>query len=200
MKKTAYLILIIFLLLTGCATTKVSRIDSNTQTDLSGYWNDKDVRIVCESLINDCIFSPRVNQALKAMGNKTPVVIVGSFRNESSEHIDTAIITSIMETTIFNTGKMDFVAGGAARDALRAERQDQQGNAGEKTAAALAKETGADFMLLGTVRTIIDRAGNKSVRTYFVSAELTSIETNQRIWMGQNTEIKKVVTRPKNKL
>ena len=200
MKKTALLILVIFLLLTGCATTKVTRVDSNKQTDLSGYWNDKDVRIVCESLINDCLSSPRVNQAIRAMGGKTPTVIVGNFRNESSEHIDTAIITSIMETTIFNTGKMDFVAGGAAREALRAERQDQQGNASEETAAALAKETGANFMLLGTVRTIVDRLDNKSVRTYFVSAELTSIETNQRIWMGQNTEIKKEITRPKNKL
>jgi uncharacterized protein (TIGR02722 family) len=200
MKKATLLISIIFLLLAGCATTKVSRVDSNTQTDLSGYWNDKDVRIVCESLINDCLSSPRVNQAIRAMGNKTPTVIVGNFRNESSEHIDTAIISSIMETTIFNSGKMDFVAGGAAREALRTERQDQQGNASEGTAAALAKETGADFMLLGTVRTIVDKAGNKSVRTYFVNAEMTSIETNQRIWMGQNTEIKKVITKPKNKL
>ncbi|MDR0301494.1 MAG: penicillin-binding protein activator LpoB [Treponema sp.] len=201
MKKTVFLVSIIILLLAGCASaTKVTRIDSNTQTDLSGYWNDKDVRIVCESLINDCLLSPRVNQTLRAMGNKTPTVIVGSFRNESSEHIDTAIITSIMETTIFNTGRMDFVAGGAAREALRAERQDQQGNASEETAAALAKETGADFMLIGTVRTIVDKAGNKSVRTYFVNAEMTSIETNQRMWMGQNTEIKKEIVRPKNKL
>jgi uncharacterized protein (TIGR02722 family) len=200
MKKIVILISIVFLFFTGCATTKVSRVGSDTQTDLSGYWNDKDVRIVCESLINDCLSSPRVNQAIKAMGNKTPTVIVGNFRNESSEHIDTSIITSIMETTIFNSGKMDFVAGGAARDALRAERQDQQGNASEKTTAALAKETGADFMLLGTVRAIVDKTDNKSVRTYFVSAELTSIETNQRMWMGQNTEIKKVITRAKNKL
>jgi uncharacterized protein (TIGR02722 family) len=200
MKKTGFLTLIAFLLLAACGTTKVTRVDSNTQIDLSGYWNDKDVRIVCESLINDCLTSQRVSQAIRAMGGKTPTVIVGSFRNESSEHIDTSIITSIMETTIFNTGKMDFVAGGAARDALRAERQDQQGNASEKTTAALAKETGADFMLLGTVRTIVDKDGNKSVRTYFVNAELTSIETNQRMWMGQNTEIKKVITRPKNKL
>jgi len=200
MKKTVLLILTIFILLPSCATSKVTRVDSNKQTDLSGYWNDKDVRIVCESLINDCLSSPRVNQAIRAMGSKTPTVIVGNFRNESSEHIDTAIITSIMETTIFNTGKMDFVAGGAAREALRAERQDQQGNASEETSAALAKETGANFMLLGTVRTIVDRLDNKSVRTYFVSAELTSIETNQRIWMGQNTEIKKEITRPKNKL
>jgi uncharacterized protein (TIGR02722 family) len=200
MKKIVLLILSILVLLPSCASSKVTRVDSNTQTDLSGYWNDKDVRIVCESLINDCLSSQRVDQTLKAMGKKIPVVIVGSFRNESSEHIDTAIISSIMETTIFNTGKMDFVAGGAARDALRAERQDQQVNASEKTAAALAKETGADFMLLGTVRTIIDKADNKTVRTYFVSAELTNIETNQRMWMGQNTEIKKIVVRAKNKL
>jgi penicillin-binding protein activator len=200
MKKTALLMILIFILLSACAATKVTRVDSNTQVDLSGYWNDTDVRIVCESLIKDCLSSPRVDQAIKAMGKKVPVVIVGNFRNESSEHIDTAIITSIMETTIFNSGKMDFVAGGAARDALRAERQEQQGNAREGTVAALAKETGADFMLLGTVRTIIDKVDNKSVRTYFVNAELTAIETNQRMWMGQNTEIKKVIVRPKNKL
>jgi len=200
MKKLTLLLLTVFLFLTACATTTVKRIDPNTQTDLSGYWNDTDVRIVCESLIKDCLSSPRVSQALKAMGKKTPTVIVGNFRNESSEHIDTSIITSIMETTIFNSGRMDFVAGGALRDALRTERQDQQGNAREDTAASLAKETGADFMLLGTVRTIIDKVDNKSVRTYFVNAELTSIETNQRMWMGQNSEIKKMVTRPKNKL
>ncbi|MDR2952636.1 MAG: penicillin-binding protein activator LpoB [Treponema sp.] len=200
MKKMALLLLVIFLLLAGCGTAKVTRVDINTLTDLSGYWNDQDVRIVCESLINDCLSSPRVDQAIKAMKNKTPAVIVGTFRNESSEHIDTSIITSIMETTIFNTGKMDFIASGAKREALRAERQDQLVNASEETAASLANETGADFMLLGSVKTIVDKAGNKTVRTYFINAELTNIETNQRIWMGQNTEIKKLITRPKVKL
>jgi len=106
----------------------------------------------------------------------------------------------MMETAIFNSGKMDFVAGGAIRDALRAERQDQQSNASEATAASLGKEVGADFMLFGSVRTIIDKAGNQTVRTYFVSAELTNVETNTRMWMGQNSEIKKVVVQPRNKL
>jgi predicted secreted protein len=55
-------------------------------------------------------------------------------------------------------------------------------------------------MLTGAVRSIVDRDGNKSVRTYYVTAEMTSIETNQRVWMGQNSEIKKVVTQPKNRL
>jgi len=178
----------------------VQRVDSDSQIDLSGYWNDTDVRIVCEALIRNCLNSPRVDQAIRARRGKTPVVLVGRFRNESSEHIDTAIISSIMESTIFNSGKLDFVAGGGTRDELRAEKQDQQSNASEATVKALGKETGADFLLTGTVRTIIDKADNKTVRTYFVNAEMTDIENNQRMWMDQNSDIKKVITRAKAKL
>jgi uncharacterized protein (TIGR02722 family) len=201
MKKILIVFGAVIFVLSGCVTaTTVQRVGSDTQIDLSGYWNDTDVRIVCNALIKDCLSNPRVDQAIRAMGGKTPTVIVGRFRNDSSEQIDTSIISSIMEATIFNSGKMDFVAGGSTRDDLRAERQDQQGNASEATAAALAKETGANFMLTGSVKTIVDRAENQTVRTYFVNAELTNIETNQRMWMGQNSEIKKVIVRPKNKL
>jgi uncharacterized protein (TIGR02722 family) len=200
MKKTFLFLGIVIIILSACSTgTNVKRVDSSKQIDLSGYWNDVDVRIVCESLIKDCINSPRVAQAIRAKSS-TPMVIVGRFRNESSEHIDTAIISSTMETTIFNSGRLDFVAGGDVRDELRAERQDQQSNASAATMTRLRNETGADYMLTGAVRTIVDRDGNQTVRTYFVTAEMTSIETNQRMWMGQNNEIKKVVTQPKNKL
>jgi hypothetical protein len=128
------------------------------------------------------------------------MVIVGRFRNESDEHINTDIISSTMEVTIFNSGKLDFVAGGDVRDDIRAERMDQQSNASAETMARLRNETGADFMLTGAVRTIVDREANQTVRTYFVTAELTSIETNQRLWMGQNSEIKKLITRARNSL
>jgi penicillin-binding protein activator len=199
MKKVIIILGIVIFGLSACSGTQVKRVDPDKQIDLSGYWNDVDVKIVCEALIKDCLNSQRVTQAIKAKGS-TPIVIVGRFRNESSEQIDTAIISSTMETTIFNTGKLDFVAGGDVRDELRAERQDQQSNASAATMTRLRNETGADYMLTGAVRTIVDRDGNKTVRTYYVTAEMTSIETNQRMWMGQNSEIKKVVTQPKNRL
>jgi len=188
------------LLVVSCSSQpQVIRIDSLTQTDLSGYWNDTDVRIVCNALISDCINSPRVEQAIRTMHDRTPTVLVGRFRNESNEHINTSIISDLMEMAIFNSGKMDFVAGGSIREDIRSERQDQQSFASEDTAASLANETGADFMLFGSVKTIIDRSGNQTVRTYFVNAELTNIETNTRLWMGQNNEIKKLIKRPSYK-
>jgi uncharacterized protein (TIGR02722 family) len=201
MKKSIGLLSTLFLLLFSCVSgPQVNRIDSNITTDISGYWNDTDVKIVCEALINDCLNSPRVNQAITAMHGKTPVVIVGTFKNESMEHINTNIISQTMEITIFNSGKMDFVAGGETREELRAEREDQLFNASEATASSLARETGADFLLTGSVRSIVDKLGNVTVRTYFVTAEMSNIETNARMWMGQNNEIKKVIVQPKNKL
>ncbi|MDR0568599.1 MAG: penicillin-binding protein activator LpoB [Spirochaetaceae bacterium] len=189
----------------GCSsTTKVTRVDADTQTDLSGKWNDTDVRIVCDSLIDDCLGAPRVAQFIRQYaaehGGNPPTVIVGGFQNDSSEHIDMSLIAKNMEIAIVNSGQLDFVAGGDTRNELRAERQDQQANASEETAAGLGRETGANFMLTGAVKSIVDRAGDTTVRTYFVSAELTNIETNTRLWMGQNNEIKKIIKQAKNKL
>jgi uncharacterized protein (TIGR02722 family) len=190
----------VVLVLSACSSVpKVQRVDAATQVDLSGYWNDSDVRIVCDALIRNCITSERVKQAIAAKSG-TPTVLVGSFKNDSAEHIDTEVISKTMETAIFNSGILDFVAGGAVREELRAERADQQVNSSEATAAKLGAETGADFLLTGSVKTVIDKAGNQEVRTYWVYAEMTNISTNARMWMDENSEIKKLVTRPKNKL
>ena len=199
--KMFFLLCAAFLLLGSCSSApNVNRVDAERQIDLSGFWNDTDVRIVCRALVAEAVNSPRVEQAIARRGGRTPTVIVGTFRNISDEQIDTSIISTIMEIEIFNSGKLNFVAGGATRDELRAERLDQQGQASEDTVSALANETGADFLLTGTVRTIVDRAGNQSVRTYFVNAEMTDIETNDRIWMGMNNEIKKTVRQPRHRL
>ncbi|MCL2264878.1 MAG: penicillin-binding protein activator LpoB [Treponema sp.] len=199
MKKIIFISLTV-LLLASCGTT-VKRVDSGKVQDLSGYWNARDVKIACDALINDCLANQRVDQIIRASGNKKPVVIVGRFRNESSEQLDASIISSVMENSIFNSGKLDFVADNRLREELRAERLDQQsGYVSDETAAKIGKEIGAGYMMTGAVRTIVDREGNRTVRTYYVTAELTNIETNARIWMGQNSEISKVITRPRNSL
>jgi len=207
MKKNIFIPVIFIVILaafSACSSDpKVKRVDAGTQVDLSGRWNDTDVRMVSNTLINDCLASPRVTQFIQQYssqhGGNLPACLVGTFRNESSEHIDTSILSKAMEIAIVNSGKMDFVAGGDTLAEIRAERQDQQGNANEASAAALGNETGAVLLLTGSVKSIVDRAGNTTVRSYFVNAELTNIETRTRMWMGDNNEIKKVITQSKVK-
>jgi uncharacterized protein (TIGR02722 family) len=190
--------------LAGCATTGTSRVDASTQIDLTGRWNDSDVRIVCDTLVNECLNAPGVDRAISQFSSsrkgELPTVIVGRFANTSSEHIDTSIIAKMMETAIINSGKLEFVAGGDIREGLRDEREDQAFNASEDTAAAIGNETGATFMLTGSVKSSVEQSGNTTVRAYFVDAQLTNIETNRIIWQGQNADIKKVFKQAKAKL
>ena len=173
--------------LTGCATPKVERIDAETVTDLSGYWNDTDVRLVADTLIKECTNAPAISNYTRTKG-KFPVVIVGTFKNQSDEKFEAALV---------NRGKVDFVASAAERGELRQERKEQQDWSSEETAKRLANETGADFMLIGAVKTIVDMNDKKSSRTYYVTAELIDIESNRKLWIGENSEIKKLITKPK---
>ena len=185
--------IVISLLFFSCATTSVSRIDAAQQTDISGYWNDTDVRLICNALIEDCITSPRIERFAQE-NKRLPVFIIGRFKNDSSEHIDTSIIVKKMQTAILNSGKAEFVADSTSREEVRAEREDQNmGNASEETAKALGNETGADFLLQGSVKSMVQKAGNTTVRTYHVSADLINIETIRIIWSGFNDDIKKVI-------
>ena len=55
------IVLVLFLVvLAGCRSTKVERVSPDTVMDLSGYWNDTDVRIVADSLIADCVNAPAI--------------------------------------------------------------------------------------------------------------------------------------------
>ncbi len=188
------------LIFSSCASNNVSRVSSETVTDLSGYWNDTDVRLVAGEIIDGCLASPRIAQYPSQHGGKLPVIIVGSYRNKSDEHIDTEILTKKLEAALVNSGKVEFVASSAERNELRAERIDQQTNASESTAKSLGNETGADFMLQGSVKTIVDSDGKTMARSYFVTTEMIDIETNKKIWMDDNSSIKKVIKRSSTRM
>ena len=136
----------------------------------------------------------------RRQNGRNPVAIVGKIRNDSDEHIDTSIVEKRFQSAIINSGTLDFVSDKNEQTELRDERLDQQTNSSKETMKRLKNETGADVMLLGSIKTMVQKEGRKSVRAYFVYAQLHDIETNKILWSGENSEIKKVITRPAAKL
>ena len=130
--------------------------------------------------------------------DEKPVVIVGTIRNRSSEHIDTSIFIKDIERELINSGKVKFVATSTERRQILEERYHQQSHASVETAASVAQETGADFMLIGEISSITDAISGKVAIFYQVDLELVNIETNEKIWMG-NKKIKKIISRSKTK-
>lgn len=176
----------------GCGSSKkVTRMDAGTTTDLSGRWNDTDSREVSEAMINDCLNAPWIAEHATATGKK-PVIIVGSVRNQSLEHIPTGTFVADIERACVNSGKVQVVATASERLDLRAEKADQWENASEETVKKLGRERGADFMLAGTVQSIEDKEGGTKVVFYQVDLTLLGIESNQKVWIGQK-KIKKEI-------
>jgi len=181
-------------MLAGCGGGKaVTRIDTDTTIDLSGRWNDADSRMVAEELIAQATSSPWVENHLLAQGKK-PAVIVGDIVNKSAEHIPVEPFMTDVERAFINSGRVRMVATAEQRDQLRDERADQQQYSSEESMKQWGRELGADYMMLGSVNTIIDRAEGDEVKFYQVDVYLIDLEDNTKAWAGFK-KIKKYVSR-----
>lgn len=187
-RKSIYSLTLI--LLTACAP-QISRIDPGATMDLSGRWNDSDSRAVAEQMISQLTNSQRFKDYAAQKGS-TPTIIVGLVRNKTSEHIDANTYIKKLEAAIFNSGMANIVESDEFRDKLRVERAQQQDFADPSTVAAWGKETGADLMLFGEMSSVTDVYHNQRVVNYITTLFLTDMETNQRVWYGQQ-EIKKYI-------
>ena len=177
-------------LVAGCST-KVTRIDANETTDLSGAWNDTDSRLVAEEMIADALSRPWTSNFAGETG-RAPAVIVGTVRNFSHEHINMNTFIADMERALVNSGRVEFVASSEERGEIRAERVDQDLNASEESRNEAGQELGADFMLKGQINTIVDAEGDQQVRYYQVDLTMISLADNRKVWLGQK-KIKKLV-------
>lgn len=188
-------IFLVLLMVSGCAT-KVERVEVDKKIDLSGFWNDYDAQLVAEEMMSDALGKVWRGHFIDNHG-RLPVVIVGSIANQTSEHINTDVFVKFVERELLNSGEVVFVASPTERTQLRDERDDQQqGYTDPATIAAIGRERGADFMMIGSINSTDDVLKNKEVRFYQVNMELVNLTTNEKVWIGQKN-IKKSVTKPR---
>ena len=193
MKKILGLISIALIIgVTGCKQ-KVSRVAADEQIDLSGRWNETDSRLVAEEMIKDALSRPWAME-FSADKDRKPAVVVGLVKNLSHEHISSGTFIKDIEREFLNSGRVKVVQAGDARDELRDERAEQQEFASKETAKKWGQELGADFMLQGTINSIVDQDKKQKVIFYQVDMELTNVETNEKVWIGDK-KIKKLINK-----
>ena len=186
------LVVLTIALINGCANRKITRVDPNETIDLSGRWNDSDSRLVSEEMIGDVLTSAWLPRYTKA-NDKRPVVVVGLVENKSHEHINSETFIKDIEKAIIRDGNIRLVVAGEKRNELRKERAEQQDYASPETTKKWGKELGADFILQGTINSIVDAYKKQKVVTYQIDLQLTNIETNEVVWMGDK-KIKKQIS------
>lgn len=176
----------------GCgAETRVTRVDSGVVTDLSGRWNDTDSRMVAESMVKEALEYPWLNNFSQSK-RRQPVVVVGTVLNNSHEHINVDTFVTDLERELTNSQKVTFVAAKNEREEVRTERKEQAMYSREDTQKAPGKEIGADYMMKGTIATILDEADGTKAMFYQIDLQMVDLESNAKVWFGQK-KIKKVI-------
>lgn len=188
---------ILLLALSACATT-VTRVPLEEPIDLSGRWNDTDSRVTADAMIKDALDRPWAPRFAQMMGRE-PVVIVGTVLNRTHEHLNTQTFVKDLQQALVNSGQVRFVADAGQRPEVRQERLDQTQHARPDTVKPAGQEVGADFMLQGTINTLVDEINSTRTIFYQVDLELIDISSNIKVWLGQK-KIKKLVERSKTTL
>lgn len=194
--------LLLALAASACSNKHVTRVEPDTVTDLSGAWNDTDSRLVANALIQQSVTGPWLERYYNNHGGDAPTVIVGDFRNRTSEHIEVTVFVRDIEHAYINSGLVTVVASADERAEVRGEREDQQEFARADTRAQLGQELGANYILQGDLTSIQDeeetvRLGVKrkeKIVFYQADARLIDLQTNAVVWAGQH-EIKKYIER-----
>lgn len=177
--------------LTDCTRRSVTRVSPDQQIDLSGNWNDTDSKLVAEEMARDMMARTWRNDFSNKY-NKKPVIIVGMISNKSHEHIEAETFIKNMERELINAGNLRIVQNSQFREKLREERADQQQFSSPETQKKWGRELGADFMVFGNINSIVDAVNKKKVVYYQVNLELTDMETNEIVWIGEK-KIKKFI-------
>jgi len=197
MKKTFLMVVLTLsgvIAMSGCADRKVSRMDTREVADLSGRWNDTDSRLVSEQMIADLLNGKWLPVYESRHNNRRPVLIVGTVTNTSHEHINATTFIKDIERAIIRNGSVRLVQAGEKRQELRNERDEQnQGYTSPETAKKWGLELGADLMLQGTISSIVDSYKKEKIVYYQVDLELTDLQSNEVVWMGDQ-KIKKQVS------
>ncbi|MCG8576116.1 MAG: penicillin-binding protein activator LpoB [Flavobacteriales bacterium] len=169
----------------------VARVDPEKEMDISGKWNDVDSKLTSEAMVEQVLQEDWLGNHMRDE-KKKPVVIVGFVKNKSHEHIDAETFMKDIERSFIQSKKVRLVQGGEKREQVRGERADQQINSSQSTMKKWGLEVGADYMMQGVINTIVDAYKRKKVVYYQVDLELTNMETNEVVWIGDK-KIKKYV-------
>lgn len=184
--------------LAGCYNPNwsIQRTDPNNTVDVDYRWQDDDARQTYRQLIGDCLARPWVENFRQAHGGNRPVVFVGTVRNETSDYIDTKLVTKRFEEELINSGRVRVVADRDQRGEIRDERQQGQAWNMPETVKKQAMELGADYIMLGRIGEVKQESNDRKtlVQYYQINLEMIDIQSNEKVWIG-SADVKKVAKR-----
>jgi penicillin-binding protein activator len=128
-------------------------------------------------------------------GENRPSVAVLPLRNETSEHIDSALETLIsdIETTLVNAGHVSVVDMQAQPELLEQIKKQQSEGFDQAKASAWGKQVGARYIVTGKVFSTDERQDDERRVQYSMFIQVLSVETGEILFQYKTNVTKAVI-------
>lgn len=168
----------------GCAQPKYVRDTEMTDLDeyaMSTRFDRKDIDRLYKENIDKLLTSRIINTwEREAASGTPPVVAIFPMRNETSEHVGTALdaLLSKFETDLVNNSAADVVSHENQAEMI-AEIKAQQSAAYDPTRlAGYGKQLGAQYFVTGKVYDVAEQVKDERRVQYFMFVQVIEVETS----------------------
>ncbi len=177
-------------LLGGCtgprAYTRGTYEDPNVIEMLSDKFNENDLQLIAKKMADSMGGAPQF-ASLPAR----PLVVIKSFKNSTSEHIDMKSLADKIFVALSKTGKFTFQDVAARKDVAEEYEYQGSGYVDPNQAKGPGQQAGADYVLTGEVSSIIQEVGTDKLVYYKMTSKLTNLRTGVIEWTDEKELRKK---------
>lgn len=167
------------------AFTKGTYEDPEIIALLDDRFGENDMQLIAKKMVPSLVSSTVVTSAPGAI-----TVAIGRMRNRTTEHIDMQMLSSKVRTELVQSGRFRFVDVENRRVIAQEYDYHQSGYVAPDQAKEKGHQTGADFLLSGTLSSNVQQVGGKKLVYYKATFSVTDLETTEIVWTDEK-EIRK---------
>lgn len=171
----------LFLFLIGCGGgTKYQ--DAN-KAEGSMEWGPKEIKMTVNKMVTS------LHTFLKDEYKKPAFIQVKKFQNKTSEHIDTDLMVSEIQTKLIQK-RIKFVDDSLEADALKEMEKGMTGMVDPDSAVPVGELKSPNMYLTGDIRENVRYVNGKKVQYLKVTLKLINLKTNVAEWQDQQEFLK----------
>jgi penicillin-binding protein activator len=175
--------------------TRAVRGDDEPGLDYSAMSTGLDKRDL-QKMLNENMETMRHSAVVQRwLAEDRPPVAVMPIRNETSEHIDSALqaLISDIETKLIEWGAVRVISL-ENQQALLAEIRKQSGAGFDQAqVASFGRQVGAKYLVTGKVYTTDERVGDQRRVQYYMFIQVIGVETGEVFFQNKNAVTKAIV-------
>ncbi|HPX89909.1 MAG TPA: penicillin-binding protein activator LpoB [Spirochaetota bacterium] len=179
MKK--FLVAALLLFMVGCGGG--TQYQDVNKAEGSVEWGPKEIKITVDKMVTS------LYSFLKTEWNKPAYLQVKKFQNRTSEHIDTDLIVSEIQTRLIQK-RIKFIDDSLEADALKEMEKGMTGMVDPESAIPVGNLISPNLYLTGDIRENVRYVDGRKVQYLKVTLKLINIKTNQTEWQDQQEFLK----------